>query len=101
MESAVVDMSVKRLVKFENLGSLKAFCDLAVGEWFLIKGLRVVEGKNGLFVSMPRQQGKNGRWFDSVSVITKEIKKEVDQVVLEAYHSEPIGGEQEENGLGR
>ena len=79
------DVVVKRLVKFEGEGSIKAYCDVAVGEQFLIKGLRVVLGKNGLFVSMPRQQTKNGKWFDSVETLTKDAKDEVDRVVLDAY----------------
>lgn len=89
------ELEVKRIVKFGGEGSLKAFCDLAVGDLFLIKGLRVVDGKNGLFVSMPRQQGKNGKWFDSVAAITKEAKKGVDQVVLEAYQEDTAAGEKE------
>ena len=88
MAEVAMDLAVKRIVAFEGNGSLKAFCDLAIGERFLIKGLRVVDGKNGLFVSMPRQQGKNGKWFDTVSVLTRESKQEVDQIVLEAYQEE-------------
>ena len=88
MDRLVGDLQVKRLVKFEGEGSLKAYCDLAVGDSFLIKGLRVVEGKNGLFVSMPRQQSKGGKWFDSVATLTKETKIEVERLVLAAYTEE-------------
>ncbi len=90
MESAVMDLAVKRLIRFEGQGSLKAFCDLAIGERLLIKGLRVVEGKNGLFVSMPRQQGKDAKWYDNVVALTKEIKQEVNRVVLEAYQQHTL-----------
>lgn len=79
------DLCVKRVVRFDGEGSLKAFCDLAIGDLFLIRGVRVVEGKHGLFVAMPRQQGKNGRWFDTVAVMTKSAEAVVSQVVLEAY----------------
>ena len=94
MEQAVMELAVKRLIRFEGQGSLKAFCDLAVGERLLIKGLRVVEGKNGLFVSMPRQQGKDAKWYDNVVALTKEIKQEVNRVVLDAYqqHTPEDGG---------
>ena len=78
-------LSVKRLVKFDGEGTLRAFCDLAIDERFVIKGLRVIEGKRGLFVSMPREQGKDAKWYDSVAVTTKETKAEVDRVVLAAY----------------
>ena len=87
MEPTGGALAVKRLVKFEGEGSLRAFCDIAIGEQFLVKGLRVVEGKNGLFVSMPRQQGKDHKWYDSVMPLTKEAKQEVGRVVLEAYQA--------------
>lgn len=88
MEQAVADFAVKRLIKFNGEGSLRAYCDLSVGDALLIRGLRVVEGKNGLFVSMPRQQGKDGKWYDNVSLLTKDVKEEVGRVVLEAYEQE-------------
>ena len=85
METATGDLSVKRLIRFDGSSTLKAYCDLAVNNQFLIKGLRVVEGKTGLFVSMPRQQGKDQKWYDSVVALDKETKKAVGRVVLEAY----------------
>lgn len=85
MPTVTTDVEVARMVRFENEGSLKAFCDLEIGKQFLIKGLRVVEGRNGLFVSMPRQQGKDTKWYDSVMLLTKETKNEVNRVVLDAY----------------
>ena len=48
-----MDFTVTRFVKFSGQGSLKAFCDIAVGDLFLIKGVRVVEGRTGPFISMP------------------------------------------------
>ena len=93
MQNVATDLAVKRLVKFDGEGALKAYCDLAIGETFLIKGLRVVEGKNGLFVSMPRQQGKDAKWYDMVVALTKEIKTEVGRVVLGAYQHEMANGQ--------
>jgi stage V sporulation protein G len=88
MEHIADDLRVKRLIYFEGEGSLKAFCDLAIGSRFLIRGLRVIKGKNGLFVTMPRQQGKDARWYDSVEAMTKEAKAAVQRVILEAYQKE-------------
>lgn len=88
MEDAAIDLRVKRLLTFNGEGTLRAFCDLAVGDYFLIKGLRLVDGKNGLFVSMPRHQGKDGRWYDGVVPLTREVKAAVERVVLTAYQQE-------------
>ncbi len=81
----MTELRVARLVKFDGEGSLRAFCDVSVADSFLIKGLRVVEGKNGLFVSMPRQQGRDGKYYDQVVALTKDAKQAADRVVLEAY----------------
>ncbi len=82
-----VKLEVKRLNRFEGEGTLRAFCDLAVGEAFLIKGIRVVDGKNGLFVSMPREQGKDGNWYGTVLPLTPEVRQQVSETVLGAYQS--------------
>ncbi len=95
MDLTLVDLSVKRLLRFNGGGSLKAYCDLVIHDQFLIKGVRVVAGKNGLFVSMPRQQGKDSKWYDSVVALTKEAKAEVGRVVLEAYQQETTSVEPE------
>ena len=79
---------VKRIVKFEGVGTLRAFCDVAIGDLVVIRGVRVVEGKRGLFVSMPRQKGKADKWFDTVSVLTDETKQRLDQIVMAAYEQE-------------
>ena len=80
-------LTVKRINKLEGEGTAKAFCDVAVNGSFLIKGIKVIEGKNGLFVSMPREQGKDGNWYDTVVPLSKEARQQMSQVVLEAYQS--------------
>ena len=89
----VTGFTVKRINRFDGEGTLKAFCDLQVAESFLIKGLMVIEGKNGLFVSMPREQGKDGNWYDTVFPLSKEIRQQVSEVVLGAYERERQLGE--------
>ena len=83
-----VEVAVKRINKLDGTGALKAFCDVTVGESLLIKGLRVVEGKNGVFVSMPQEQGKDGNWYDTVIPLTKETRQQISQLVLSAYESQ-------------
>lgn len=85
-------MTVTRLIRFDGEGSVKAYCDLAVGGserpvLMTLRGLRVVEGKRGLFVTAPRQQGKDSHWYDVV-VFTKETAREVAEAVLSAYRQE-------------
>lgn len=86
--SPQVELAVKRINKLDGTGTLKAFCDLAVAESFLITGIRVIAGKKGLFVSMPREQGKDGNWYDTVVPLSKETRQQISDLVLGAYQSE-------------
>ena len=83
-----VKIEVDRLYRFDNGGQLKAFADIILGGQFAIKGFRVVEGKKGLFVSMPSEVGKDGTWYNTFKPITKEALAELSRVVLEAYKQE-------------
>ena len=56
-------VEVLRLHRLGTDSSLKAFADLSFAGVFIVKGFRIVEGKNGLFVGMPREKGKDGRWY--------------------------------------
>lgn len=78
-------LEVAKLHKLDGTGPTKAFCDLSVLGSFVIKGLRVVEGEKGLFVSMPQEAGKDGKWYNTVIPLKREVKDEIERLVLEAY----------------
>jgi stage V sporulation protein G len=79
-------ISVSRIFKLDTDSKLKAFADVTFSG-MLIRGFSVVDGEKGLFVSMPRHQGKDGKWYDTVTPSTKELKQQLSEVVLEAYKS--------------
>ena len=78
-------LAVTRIHKLDGDGALKAFCDISVLDSLVINGLRVVEGKEGLFVGMPQEAGKDGKWYNTVIPLRREIKDEIERIVLEAY----------------
>ena len=81
-------VEVARLHKVENGTSLKAFADVIVYGQMLVKGFRVIEGKNGLFVAMPQSQAKkDGKWYNIVELLNDEAKQELQETVLEAFNS--------------
>ena len=77
-------ISVSRIYRLEGESKLKAFADISVAG-VIVKGLSVVDGSKGLFVSMPRHQGKDGKWYDTVYPATKELREQLSQLVLSAY----------------
>jgi len=82
------NIKVRHLYKMDNGGQLKAFADIVIEDTFLIKDLRIIDGKNGLFVDMPRKQGKDGQWYQTVLPLNKEIKQQVNEIVLQAYEEQ-------------
>ncbi len=78
-------LEVSRLHKLDGTGATKAFCDLSIMDSFVVKGLRIVEGEKGLFVSMPQETGKDGKWYNTVIPLKREVRDEVEKIVLEAY----------------
>ncbi len=79
-----VAIEVARLYRFEGDSKTKAFVDIAIGD-YVIKGLRVVQGQKGLFLALPQEKSKEGKWFNSFYAKTKEAKEHLAQVVLTAY----------------
>lgn len=83
-----LDITVKQLHKLDGNGKLKAFADVAIAELFLIKGLRIIDGKKGLFVGMPRRQGKDGQWYQTAFPLSEDVKSQLNEIVLEAYQEQ-------------
>ena len=65
-------------------GKVRAFFDVMTEEGFTIKGFKIIEGINGLFVSLPSQKGKDDEYFDTVYV-DQELRQELSQIALQAY----------------
>jgi DNA-binding cell septation regulator SpoVG len=77
-------IQVSRIYRLDGESKLKAFADVSLAG-IVIKGFSVVNGSNGLFVGMPRHQGKDGKWYNTVYPTTKELKEQLSEVVLTAY----------------
>lgn len=78
------DLKVVRLHRLEGNSKTKAFVDIAIGE-YLVKGLRIVQGQKGLFMALPQEKGKDGKWYDAFFPVTKEARENLANVVLAAY----------------
>lgn len=81
----ILNLKVDRMKKLENGSKIKAFCDLNFGDLFVIKGFRVVEGEKGLFVGMPQEVSKQGKWYSTFTPATSELKDYISDVVMQAY----------------
>jgi len=83
--SEVLNFKVERLHRLENDGAVKAFVDVAINESIVLKGVRIVEGEKGLFVAMPKMQGKDQKWYEIVKPLNKEVQAQIAKVVLDSF----------------
>ena len=80
-------VEVARMHRLDSDSSLKAFVDVIVAEQVLVKGVKVVKNRDGdIFVAMPKQQGKDGKWYETVMLLNEDIKQELEEAVIEAYN---------------
>ena len=75
-------------VKIQSIrpeGTLKATATVNINDAFAIRGIKLMEGSKGLFVSMPSFKAGNGEYKDICFPCTAEARKEFDQAVMGAY----------------
>ncbi len=67
---------------------LKAFANITLDDCFVIRGLKIIEGANGFFISMPSRKGKDGTYRDIAHPINNETRERIEKVILDEYKSE-------------
>jgi stage V sporulation protein G len=66
-------------------GTLRANASVNIYGDFAVRGIKVMEGSKGLFISMPNYKAGNGEYKDICFPCTKEAKAEFDKAVIGAY----------------
>lgn len=70
---------------FEDKDKLKAVASVVLDDCFLIKNVRVVDGAKGMFISMPSRRNVNGEFNELCFPLTAELRRELSDIVLQAY----------------
>jgi stage V sporulation protein G len=69
-----------------NLGETKALANVVLNDQLLVRGLRVVEGYNGLYVSFPKELcGNTPRAV--LFPVTRQLREHIENCVLEKYQA--------------
>ena len=68
-------------------GKIKAFFDLETEEGFIVKGFKLVQGINGLFVGFPSQKGNDDEYYDTIWA-EKDLREELSQLAIDFYGQE-------------
>lgn len=65
---------------------LKAFVSIIFDHSFIVSDIKIIEGTNGLFLSMPSKKRKDGTFKDIAHPLNSETRKMMEDAVIAAYH---------------
>ena len=74
-----------RLVNKED-DKLKAVASITVEDCIVIHDIKVINGKDGLFISMPNKKTPDGSYKDIVHPNKSEVRQEIKDAILAAYN---------------
>ena len=95
----VTDCKVFPFREGPSMGHIKALANITLGDQFLIRGLRVMDGENGLFVSYPIDPFFKGEEFRSLcNPLTRTMREHIESTVLEKYQQSIATSTEASNG---
>jgi len=66
-------------------GSLKAFCSVVFDDVFIVHSVKVIQGKESLFVAMPSREMRSGEFRDTAHPIDNDFRLKMEQAILKRY----------------
>lgn len=67
---------------------LRAFVSITFDNCFVVRGIKVIQGAHGLFVSMPSRKTSRGTFQDIAHPISEEMRLKIDDMVITAFKTE-------------
>ncbi|MFP4177283.1 MAG: septation regulator SpoVG [Acholeplasmataceae bacterium] len=89
----ITDVRVK-LVSSES--RLRGVATITFDESFVVHDIRIIDGEKGLFVAMPSKKTPNGTFRDIAHPIHSEMRKMIEDAIVEAYEIEMANQAEEE-----
>ncbi|WP_311695065.1 septation regulator SpoVG [Sneathia sanguinegens] len=84
----ITDVRIRIVKGTENELKLKAYADITFDDCFVVHGLKLIDGQNGLFVAMPSKKLSNNEFKDIVHPIQPEFRAQITEVILKKYEEE-------------
>ena len=78
-------MKISRMNPLKGESKTAAFFDIQTEEEIIIKGFRLVNGSNGMFLASPDEKGKDGKFYDKV-IVPKELKEKLEKMAIDEYN---------------
>ncbi|MBR4745490.1 MAG: septation regulator SpoVG, partial [Clostridia bacterium] len=77
------DVSVRLMQRDDS--KLKAVASVTIDDCFVVHDIKVLEGTQGYFVTMPSRKTPDGQYKDVAHPINTPTREELNKLVLEAF----------------
>jgi stage V sporulation protein G len=64
---------------------LRAFVSIVFDHCFMVNDIKIIQGRDGLFISMPSRKKKNGEFKDVAHPLNNETRRMIEEKVLAEY----------------
>ena len=79
---------VKVDTKEKENSKMKGIASVTLDDCFVVKGIRILEGDNGLFIAMPSRKVGEGNFRDIAHPINAETRQMFTDAILEEYNNQ-------------
>ena len=76
-----------RIRKIAEEGKLQAYVTVTFDNCFVVHNVKIIEGKQGLFIAMPSRKTSNGEYKDVAHPISPEFRAELQEKILAEFES--------------
>ena len=77
-------------VSMRDEEKLKAFVTVTFDDCFVVRGLKIIEGSEGLFVAMPSRRKRDGSFQDIAHPIHSDMRNRMEDRILDEYQAELV-----------
>lgn len=79
----ITDTRIRLVKKYDS--KLKAVASITIDNCFVVHDIKVIQGADKLFISMPSRKTSEGEFKDIVHAINNETREEICSAIFDAY----------------
>ena len=84
----ITDIRIKRT---KPTHVLLAYATVTFDDCFVIHNIKILNGREGHFIAMPRRKTANGQYKDIAHPLNTEFRNTLQNAILEAFKKEDFG----------
>ena len=75
------------LKKVEEKGAVKAYARIILDDRLAIHNIRLIEGKDKMFIAFPSQKSNDGKYYVFVHPIVSDLREVIEKAIIDKYNN--------------